>query len=176
MVAKSTEQPREMVRNPIYGLTGGNVAVSYMWVVISRVLGVKMQQILDNREWVAECEHAYSQWLRGPVGERADRAMTMQAIWTDKRTGQQIDPATATQPQETKPMAPNAPLAHVIDKVGSLNMPTKPFPAPPFAPIVELAAQFEVAQKRLAAAAAEHKAAQESLESLRAQLTQAIKA
>ena len=53
---------------------------------------------------------------------------------------------------------------------------TKPFPTPPFAPIVELAAQFEVAQKRLAAAAAEHKAAQDALETLRAQLAEAIKA
>lgn len=50
------------------------------------------------------------------------------------------------------------------------NTTTVPTPS-----IVELAAQFEVAQKRLAAVAAEHKAAQEALEALRAQLAAAIK-
>lgn len=163
MVAKSTGQPLGTVRSPIYGILHGRTVVSYIWVVIARTLGIKLNQILDNREWVGVCELAYSQWIKCPVGEKSDRAMITQAIWTNKLTGEQIDPTTASQAKEEQPM--KAPTTQ-----------NKPFPAPPFAPIVELAAQFEVAQKRLAAAAAEHKAAQDALETLRAQLAEAIKA
>ncbi len=162
MVAKSTGQPLGTVRSPIYGILHGRTVVSYIWVVIARTLGIKLSQILDNREWVGVCELAYSQWIKCPVGEKSDRAMITQAIWTNKITGEQIDPATATQAKEDQPM--KSPV------ITPTNTTAAPAPS-----IVELAAQFEVAQKRLAAAAAEHKAAQDALETLRAQLTAAIK-
>lgn len=162
MVAKSTGQTLDVVRNPIYGVLCGRTVVSYIWVVIARTLGIKLNQILDNREWIGVCELAYSQWVKCPAGERADRTMITQAIWTNKLTGEQIDPTTATQAKEEQPMK-----SPVITPTNTTAVSTPS--------IVDLAAQFEVAQKRLVAAAAEHKAAQDALETLRAQLTEAIK-
>ena len=164
MIAKATGSPRKTTKYRTRNVISGESSVSYVWVVIANVLGLKLRNILDDQRWADACEIAYVDWTENSVpGKQSERNRITQAIWTNKLTGEQIDPTTTSQAKEEQPM--KAPTTQ-----------TKPFPAPPVAPIVELAAQFEVAQKRLAAAAAEHKAAQDALETLRAQLAEAIKA
>ena len=163
MLAKATGMDRGLDSTVHHVVTGRSLC-SCWWVVISEVLGLKLRFFLDDNDWISTCESAYLMWTeQTETGKTAHRNLTTKAIWTNKLTGEQIDPTTTSQTKEEKPM--KAPTTQ-----------NKPFPAPPFAPIVELAAQFEVAQKRLAAAAAEHKAAQDALETLRAQLAEAIKA
>lgn len=163
MVAKATGIG-ERSNSAVYQLVAGRSLCSCWWVVVADVLGLKLGFFLDDAEWISTCETAYLAWTeQSALGKAAHRNLTTKAIWTNKLTGEQIDPTTTSQAKEEQPM--KAPTTQ-----------TKPFPTPPFAPIVELAAQFEVAQKRLAAAAAEHKAAQDALETLRAQLAEAIKA
>jgi len=164
MVAKATGSTRTTTKVRTRDVFSGQIVVSYVWVVVANVLGLTLRNILDDYRWADACQIAYADWVENSdLGKRTERNRISQAIWTNKLTGEQIDPTTTSQAKEEQPM--KAPTTQ-----------TKPFPTPPFAPIVELAAQFEVAQKRLAAAAAEHKAAQDALETLRAQLAEAIKA
>lgn len=162
MLSKAAGTARQL-DSVVFGLMSSNSVCSCWWVVVSDVLGLKLRFFLDDPEWISKCELAYLVWTeQSETGKTVHRNLTTKAIWTNKLTSEQIDPATATQAKEEQHM--KAPVTQA-----------KPFPTPPFAPIVELAAQFEVAQKRLAAAAAEHKASQDALEALRAQLTAAIK-
>lgn len=163
MVAKATGIARPL-DSTMHDVVASRSLCSVWWVVVSEVLGLKLRFFLDDNEWISTCETAYLAWTeQSALGKMAHCNLTTKAIWTNKLTGEQIDPTTTSQAKEEQPM--KAPTTQ-----------NKPFPAPPFAPVVELAAQFEVAQKRLAAAAAEHKAAQDALETLRAQLAEAIKA
>lgn len=171
IVSKQTGIKQKTAHSSITNLLYGTAAHSSMWVVISRSLGIDLRFFNEDTEWTEGCLRAYLSWMQTDAGKQAVRHLTTQAIWTNKITGEQIDPATATQKQEdnamtssTKPNQQPSNRTYFSDLVAAA--------APS---IVDLAAQFEVAQKRLVAAAAEHKAAQEALETLRAQLTAAIK-
>lgn len=185
MVAKATGSPRTTTKVRTRDVFSGQIVVSYVWVVVASVLGLKLRNILDDHRWADACQIAYADWVENSdLGKRTEHNRITQAIWTNKLTGEQIDPATATQAQKEKPMPDPSPVkeapasAPAPTRQASLNdnkewviMRVATVPS-----IVEIAAQFEVAQKRLAAAAAEHKAAQDAIETLRAQLAEAIKA
>lgn len=162
MVAKATGIG-ERSNSAMYQLVAGRSLCSCWWVVVADVLGLKLRFFLDDAEWISTCETAYLAWTeQSALGKMAHRNLTTKTIWTNKLTGEQIDPATATQTKEEQPMK-----SPVITPTNTTAVSTPS--------VVDLAAQFEVAQKRLVAAAAEHKAAQDALETLRAQLAAAIK-